>query len=85
MQTEIGMFDAWVSGSKWASPDGKFVWCPSGQPMLSNVTYDNVTQSGIVAANYQVIASIRSINKVVDYLFYELSPNSVAAVYCELP
>jgi hypothetical protein len=78
------MFDAWVSGSKWGSPDGKFIWCPSGQKMLSNVSYDSVTETGIKAANYQVIASIKNINSI-DYFFYELSPKSVAAVYCELP
>jgi hypothetical protein len=78
------MFDAWVSGSKWGSADGKFMWCPSGQPMLSSVSYDNVSQTSIKAANYQLIASIRNVSGVNVYFFYELSPNIVATVYCEL-
>lgn len=47
----------YISGSKWASPDNTFLWCPTGISLLPNVTYINA-QGGSVAPTPTTLTSL---------------------------
>jgi hypothetical protein len=71
-----------MSGSKWVSPDNKFIWCPSGTYLLPNVTYINA-QGGVNVNNIHLALqiTISPTNRSAKYL--DVIPGAQSIVFCE--
>jgi hypothetical protein len=79
----IAFMYSWVYASKWATPDGRSIWCNTGEYFRTNISLNPPPYGDPNPFNHLFAVGMGNNMNVKSFVYNARNPTSIAKVLCE--